>query len=120
MRKGGEQKGWGWIDRGGEIARVVEQMAGNGGNGEVGDKKRTDERDGQGKQSCEKHQYKKMNKRAGRGKGGGRTGETWREKNGSKLCRGCRNIRFSSAGVGALSPANQATEGRNPGEINNA
>lgn len=44
---------------GGGIARVVEQMAGNGGNGEVGDKKRTDERDGQGKQSCEKHQYKK-------------------------------------------------------------
>lgn len=40
--------------------------------GEVGDEKRTDERDGQGKESCEKHQYKKkMNKRAGRGEGEG-------------------------------------------------
>lgn len=61
------------MEWGGAIARVVEQMAGNGGNGEVGDKKRTDERDGQGKQSCEKHQHKKkMNKRTGRGKVGGR------------------------------------------------
>lgn len=68
MRKEGEQKGWGWMDREGEIARVVEQMA---GNGEVGDIKRTDERDGQGKQSCEKHQYKKKNKRTGRGEGEG-------------------------------------------------
>lgn len=89
----------GWIGGAGGIARVVEQMASDGGNGEVGDKKRTDERDGQGKQRCEKYQYKKkMNKCAGRGKVGGGLERFGVKRMARKLCRGCRNIRFSSAG----------------------